>query len=243
MYGGVSQGFRAPNLSDLSRLDIARSGELEIAAPGLDPEEYISYELGFKGAFKNWGFQAAYFYTDISDMIVRRPTGATIGSSAVVTKANAGDGYIQGIEVGLSYRFHPDFTFFSAGSWQDGEVDQFPTSGPQVERQPASRLIPLTGLFGVRWDDPSRRFFVEGSVQIVAAQTELSFGDQADTQRIPPGGTPSYELYNIRAGWQINEYAMLTVACENILDEDYRVHGSGVNGLGRNFVFGLELRY
>lgn len=243
VYGGVSQGFRAPNLSDLSRLDIARSGELEIAAPGLDPEEFVSYEIGLKAAYDNWGFQAAYFFTDISDMIVRRPTGQTIGSNQVVTKDNAGDGYVQGIELGVSYRFHPDFTFFSAGSWQDGEVDQFPTSAPNVEREPVSRLIPTTGLFGVRWDDPSRKFFVEGSVQIVAAQTQLSSGDQADTQRIPPGGTPSYELYNIRAGWNISPNAMLTVACENLLDEDYRVHGSGVNGLGRNFVFGLELRY
>ncbi|QOV87511.1 TonB-dependent receptor [Humisphaera borealis] len=242
-FAGVSQGFRAPNLSDLSRLDIARSGELEIAAPGLDPEEFVSYEIGFKGAWDNWGFQAAYFYTDINDMIVRRPTGATIGSSAVVTKANAGDGYIQGIELGLSYRFHPDFTFFGAGSWQDGEIDQFPTSGPQVDREPASRLIPTNGLLGIRWDDPSRRVFVEGAVQIVAAQHQLSSGDKADTQRIPPGGTPSYELYHLRAGWTINPNATLTLACENLFDEDYRVHGSGSNGAGRNFVVGLELRY
>jgi len=243
VYAGVSQGFRAPNLSDLTRLDIARSNELEIPTPGLDPEEFTSYEIGFKASYENIGFQAAYFFTDISDMIVRRPTGQVIDGDNVVTKSNAGDGYVQGIEVGLSYRFHPDFTFFSAGTWQDGEVDQFPTSAPDVEREPVSRLIPVTGLFGLRWDDPSRRFFIEGSVQIVANQDDLSSGDIADTQRIPPGGTPSYELYHLRTGWTINEYAKLTLACENLLDEDYRVHGSGSNGAGRNFIVGLELRY
>lgn len=242
-YGGVSQGFRAPNLSDLTRFDIARSNELEIPTPNLDPEEFTSYEIGIKASYENVGFQAAYFYTDINDMIVRRPTGQVIDGDNVVTKANAGDGYLQGIELGLSYRFHPDFTFFSAGTWQDGEVDQFPTSAPTVEREPVSRLIPVTTLLGVRWDDPSRRFFLEGSVQIVASQNDLSTGDISDTQRIPPGGTPSYELYNIRAGWAIHEQARLTFACENLLDEDYRVHGSGSNAAGRNFILGLELRY
>ncbi len=37
LYAGVAQAFRAPNLSDLTRLDTARSGELETPSPGLDP--------------------------------------------------------------------------------------------------------------------------------------------------------------------------------------------------------------
>ena len=48
LYAGVSQAFRAPNLSDLTRLDTARSGELETPSPGLEPETYLSWEAGFK---------------------------------------------------------------------------------------------------------------------------------------------------------------------------------------------------
>ena len=68
----------------------------------------------------------------------------------------------------------------------------------------------------------------------------LSTRDQADTQRIPPGGTPSYTLWEIRGGWRINEHANLTLGLENILNADYRVHGSGSNGLGRNFIVRLR---
>src|SRR3989339_985596 len=35
IFGGVSQGFRAPNLSDLTRLDIALSNEIETPSPNL----------------------------------------------------------------------------------------------------------------------------------------------------------------------------------------------------------------
>ena len=37
-------------------------------------------------------------------------------------------------------------------------------------------------------------------------------------------------------GYEWTENSMLALAVENITDEDYRVHGSGVNGPGRNFI-------
>lgn len=245
LFGGVSQGFRAPNLSDLTRLDIARSGELEIAAPGLDPEYFVSYEIGAKAQYERFTLQAAYFYTVIDDLITRAPTGAvTADGDAVVTKLNAGDGYVQGIELGASYRFLDDWTVFGAAAWQDGEVDTFPTSDAEEEREPVSRLLPTTLLAGLRWEEPvRRRFFVEGTVVVADEQDDLSTADMLDTQRIPPGGTPSYEVFNLRGGWRFNEHANLALAVENIADEDYRVHGSGVNGAGRNFVVSLELTY
>jgi hemoglobin/transferrin/lactoferrin receptor protein len=39
---GISQGFRAPNISDLTRFDIARSGEQEIPSFDLDPEQFVT---------------------------------------------------------------------------------------------------------------------------------------------------------------------------------------------------------
>ena len=245
VYGGVSQGFRAPNLSDLTRLDIARSGEQEIPAPGLDPEYFVSYEIGVKGQYENFSLQAAYFYTTIEDLIVRVPTGATnADGDAIVSKLNSGEGYVQGIELGASWRFHPEWTVFGVGTWQDGEVDQFPTSAADEEREPVSRLMPTTVMAGLRWEEPHRkRFFVEGTVTIAGQQDDLSTADTLDTQRIPPGGTPEYEVYTVRGGWRINEHASLTLAVENLANEDYRVHGSGTNAPGRNFVAGLTVKF
>ena len=243
LFGGVSQGFRAPNLSDLTRLDFARSNELEVPAPGLDPEHYVSYEVGVKAEYEQFALQVAYFYTDIRDMIIRVPTGEVVDGDSVVTKLNAGDGYVQGIEVGGSVRLDPDWTAFGSVAWQDGEVDTFPTSAADKERAPLSRLIPTTGLVGLRWDHPRRHVFLEGVLTVADEQDDLSPSDEADTQRIPPGGTPGYEVLSLRGGWRINEHALLTLALENVTDEDYRIHGSGVNEPGRNFVAALQLNF
>jgi hemoglobin/transferrin/lactoferrin receptor protein len=106
-----------------------------------------------------------------------------------------------------------------------------------------SRLLPFTGLAGLRYDSPSRRWWVEGNVQITDRADRLSAGDHADTQRIPPGGTPGYTLATVRGGWRATDALTLTAGVENIFDEDYRVHGSGVNEPGVNFFFGAELRF
>ncbi|MCB1087801.1 MAG: TonB-dependent receptor, partial [Verrucomicrobiae bacterium] len=98
LFGGVSQGFRAPNLSDLSRLDLARSGEVETPSPGLEPEKYVSFELGLRGESGDTRGSVAYYYTDIRDQIIGRRTGRIVDDAFEVTKVNAGDGYVHGVE-------------------------------------------------------------------------------------------------------------------------------------------------
>jgi hemoglobin/transferrin/lactoferrin receptor protein len=243
LFAGISQGFRAPNLSDLSRFDIARSGELEVPSPGLDPEEFILTEAGVRWDSETLSTSLAYFYTDITDMIVRAPTGRIIDGSAEVEKRNAGDGYVQGIEFAMNWQFTPDWSVYGTVAWQDGEVEGFPTSSPKSVEEPVSRLLPFTGLVGVRYDNPSRRWWAEANVQITDRADRLSAGDKADTQRIPPGGTPGYTLATVRGGWRATDNLTLTMAVENVFDEDYRIHGSGQNEPGVNFIFGAEMRF
>jgi len=243
LYAGVAQGFRTPNLSDLSRLDIARSGELETAAPGLNPERYINFELGLKAQTDSVRGGISLFYSDITDMIVRAPTGNIVNGSTEVTKRNAGDGYIYGLELEVEWDFAPHWTLFGGFGWQDGRVDGFPTSAPLSVEEPVSRLLPATGTAGVRWTSTDRKWWLEGSVTAADRQDRLSAGDKADTQRIPPGGTPGYVILAVRAGWKVTDNFTLTAAVENLTDEDYRIHGSGQNEPGINAVVTAALQF
>ncbi len=242
-FGGVSQAFRAPNLSDLTRFDSARTDEFETPAPGLDPERYLSYEAGVKAAYEDFSLQLAYYYTDIRDMILRFPTGRTVDGDREVTKSNVGDGFVHGVELGGSWRFHPQFTAFGTFAWQDGEVDTFPTAAQVKEREPLSRLMPPQGHVGLRWDHPNRKLWAEVTGTFAEEQDDLSTRDKEDTSRVPPGGTPAYCVLSLRTGYRIRENVDLTLALENVTDEDYRIHGSGVNEPGRNFLVGLEVRF
>jgi hemoglobin/transferrin/lactoferrin receptor protein len=243
VFGGVSQGFRAPNLSDLTRLDTARTDEIETPSPGLDPEEFLSYEVGVKTRGSWWAAQASWFYTDIEDLIIRTPTGVVIDGENEVTKRNSDGGFTQGFELSASVKPHRSWTVFGHLAWLDGEVDTFPTSDADPVREPIDRLMPLNGLVGVRFDDPSDRFWVEGTLTLSERADRLSSRDAADTSRIPPGGTPGYAVYTLRSGVRVADNVDLTVALENLTDEDYRVHGSGQNEPGRNLVIGLQITF
>ncbi len=242
-YGGVSQGFRAPNLSDFTSFELARSGELETPALDLEPEEYISFEMGTKAQIEPWNLSvfAAYYYTLIDNQIVRFPTGQMIDGANEVTRANVGEGYTQGVEFGLEWKFYPGFTLFGNVAWTEGELDTF--VGSQLQAQPGSRIAPLTGLVGLRWTSPAGRWWLEGSAQLVGAQDRLSPGDVADTQRIPPGGSDEYQVFTVRGGWNPCKNLRLFAAVENIANEDYRVLGSGINEPGTNVVLGGQVQF
>jgi len=242
VFVGVSQGFRAPNLSDLTRLDSARTDEIETPSPGLDPEHFVSYEVGLKARTAGLSGQVALFHTDIRDMIVRTPTGVTIGEEHEVTKQNAGDGYVQGVEAEVRCGLGENVTAFGIFTWMDGKVETFPTSDPLLVEEPIDRLMPPTGRFGLRWDIDSA-YWIEGACTVAAKADELSTRDASDTSRIPPGGTPGYTVYDVRVGCNVSSDLKLSAAVENIADEDYRIHGSGVNEPGRNIVLAAECRF
>ena len=243
LYTGASQGFRAPNLSDLTRFDIARSGELETAAPGLEPERFLTLDWGAKTTQRVWEAEAAYYHTFIDDLIVRTPTGAVVGGANEVTKRNASEGWLHGVEVSSRVRLGAGLSLFGQASWQEGEADSFPTSAASSVRAPLSRLNPLNGLAGIRWESSKGAFFGEVFGQAADKQDQLSPDDARDTQRIPPGGTPGWATLNFRAGYRWKDQFFVTAALENALDEDYRLHGSGYNQPGRNFKVGTEWRF
>ncbi|MEW6073099.1 MAG: TonB-dependent receptor [Planctomycetota bacterium] len=240
LFGGVSQGFRAPNLSDLSRFDSARSNEFEIPAPGLDPERATSWELGIKEERAAVSGQAAVFYTALADQIVKYPTGNTNDEGDFeVTKDNLGDGYVWGIEVGSEWRFATRWSLFGNATYLEGKVDTYPTADPVEEREYIDRLMPPTARLGVRWEEDG--VWWEALAAWAGDADRLSPGDEADTERIPPGGTPGYAVFHAHGGWRVNEHVDVRLGLENLTDEDYRIHGSGLNMPGRSVVVGLIL--
>lgn len=239
VFGGIAQGFRAPNLSDLSRLDTALSGETELPSPGLDPEQFINYEIGLKAETQHFSGSLSYFYTQIDDMIVRRPLG---GGTAI--KANAGEGFIQGIELAGEVRFDDNWSVFGHVTWTEGEVDQYPRANdPTVRRESASRVVPWMGRAGVRWQSTDRRFWGEFVSLSHSQYDNLTSSDKRDTQRMPADGNPSFNILTVRGGWQITQNIGVTLALENLLDEEYRYAGSGSNEPGFGVVAGATIKF
>jgi hemoglobin/transferrin/lactoferrin receptor protein len=130
-----------------------------------------------------------------------------------------------------------------AMSWMDGKVDGYPTSAAQQQRDYVTRLMPPTAEVGLRWQRAGGKYWAEALCDAADKADRLSADDKRDTQRIPPGGTPGYAVCNLRAGSRITRSLDLTVALENIFDQDYRIHRSGINEPGRNLVLTASYRF
>ena len=240
LYGGASQGFRAPNAHDLSGNITSRSGQEQLGTLDLEPEKSWTFELGSRFTSGDVSFGAAGFYTLVDDLIISVPTAP---GGDTVEATNAQEAEIVGVELEAAVRFLDNLTLSGHLTWQEGDTTSPSFLGGPSEEAPVSRLSPLVASLALRYDSPDQRWWVEGRITAADKQDELSARDQRDTQRIPPGGTPSYLVASIRAGLQVSENLELTAALENITDEDYRIHGSGVNQPGINAIIGAKVSW
>lgn len=249
LFGGMSQGFRAPSLFDLTGDEQARTSESQIGNTKLEPEKFASYEMGVKTQQQNLVAQASYFYNQIKDMIIRVPTGKYVNDDptedAIIEAKNGGNGFIHGIELDGTYTLDAEWISYGNFTWMDGELSpQYSAADPtKPETGPTSRLMPAQATAGLRWSALSKKVWADASATVVKAQDKLSFGDRADTSRIPVGGTPGYKLLGVRAGYRVNKAFTASAGLENMTNADYRVHGSGVQGPGRNLVVNLDYKF
>jgi len=237
----LSRSIRVPNLSDLTRFDIALSGEIETPSPDLDPEQFTTLELGDDRTVGRFDLSSAVYWTLIRDMIVRFPTGNVVNGANEIQKANVGDGFSYGFDLAGRFRIDDAWTAAATVSFVAARVDTFVAPGVKDD-EPLGKLPPVHGGVRLRWQDPGSSLWVEGTVDWADRQDHLNPLDERDTQRIPPDGTPGYAVYGLRGGCSPRENLDLTLGVENVTDRDYRLHGSGVNEPGTNLVATLRIR-
>lgn len=245
VWVGASQGFRAPSLSDLTA-DLEDSG-VETPTPDLDPEEFLTVEVGARTGGEGWSGQVVVHHSWIDDLIVRSPTGQVVGGTPVFQKDNVGDGRTYGVELDAEVQLSepaPDeatWTCYGGAAWMATKVDQFRANGVEISR-PLGRTLPLNGHLGVRRVAADGSWFVEADVLASDQADKLSLRDKADTERIPPGGTPGWGVVGVRGRAQIDANSSVGVGLENLFNKDYRVHGSGQNEPGRSLVVTWRVR-
>jgi hemoglobin/transferrin/lactoferrin receptor protein len=236
-YAGVSRGFRAPNVEDLTVNGDWSSGT-DIPNPELEPEESLDCELGVKLAKGDTSLGLCVFHNEYTNLIDRVVIDTVGGTTNLTQKQNIDEAYIRGVE--MSWRLS-----LGAGTWGRGGF--FGTAawtyGQNVtDDEPVSRIPPFHQFVGLRWDGARARSWAEFFVETAGTQDRLAATDLTDV-RIPVGGTPGWTTVNVRGGFDLAAQARLTLAMLNLTDERYRVHGSGIDAPGLNAVARLEYRF
>jgi len=236
-----SQGFRAPNLQEAVML--GDTGKFfHIPNDSLEPESSDTFELTTNARISRLRIGCSGYVSVLDDLIKRVPAtwqGQTVvNGKDVYENANGGDGLIYGAEAQLSLDVGHGVSLSGHASYTYGKEN---VKGGRDE--PLTRIPPLFGQATLRWDGPmvgKCSPFVETYVRAAAKQNRLSAEDEADV-RIPEGGTPSWSTWNLRLGLLAGEHVQVALTVENLLNEKYKYHGSGVYGPGRSAVLSATL--
>lgn len=246
------RSYRTPNLDDLTSRQQAGPGfQLENAS--LRPETASTFEAGLRLDLPFLEADAWVFRSNVEDAILRasRPIGACppetpqcASSWARYQLLNlAGDASITGFEISARGALPLGFTAKASVAYAYGESKnpQDRPSDPKLpyeETVPLSRIPPLNGTVEARWSHPVG-VYVGAGVRWALTQDRLAITDRSDA-RIPPGGTPGYTVFDLRAGYRLSRALLLAVVVENVGDTPYRTHGSSINGPERGLLATLE---
>jgi outer membrane receptor protein involved in Fe transport len=237
LVANAGRGFRPPNIFDLGALGARPGNRFNVPNTDLQPETVWSYDLGLKVSNANWQAEVFAWYSEYQDKIGSRFTGeVTPEGRLVVQSDNLNEARLYGLESGLRYLADDTIEFYGVLNYTRGEETD--ADGPTV---PGDRIPPLNARLGLVWE-PTERWRLEPYLDFADRQDRLSPRDLEDP-RIDPTGTDGWGTVNLLASWEATEQATLGLKLENIGDNTYREHGSGIDAPGRNLGLWVNLLF
>jgi hemoglobin/transferrin/lactoferrin receptor protein len=222
IVANANTSFRAPNIDDLGTLGIV-DFRFEIPNTTLKPERGFSKEIGVKLKTSTFSASAFAYHNQLTNLIGRIKTDEIRQGYPVYLKENIAKAFIRGLEADAEWQLMQKWLLAGLVNY---------TYGQNVSaHEPYRRIPPLNGKVALRYQ-PRAAAWARLELYTAAQQNRLAKGDQ-DDNRIPEGGTPGWKVVNAAAGYQIGKIR-LSAELQNIFNEAYRTHGSGVSGVGRS---------
>jgi hemoglobin/transferrin/lactoferrin receptor protein len=222
LFASLNSAFRAPNIDDLGTLGIV-DFRFETPNYNLQPEHSLNFQIGYK-LLKNKLKGEVYVYQNTLRNLISRIKLDTqmLQGYPLYQKENAERAYVQGIETAWSFAIARHWSVQSSITYAYGHNI--------TKQEPMRRIPPLFGRLVLNYAPGAMSFGAE----LLAAdkQGRLAKAD-TDDNRIPVGGTPGWAVLNFYAGYSWR-FLSVRLSALNLFNEDYRTHGSGVNGYGRS---------
>ena len=248
LTGTVAQGFRAPNLDDLAKNGEFNAGT-ELANPNLSPEEATSFGLDLDLTRPGWSASVGGFYTEIDDVVGRVPVAGFDPGDPMYDRANVGEVTLWGAEASWEQQLGGADSEWSWGgnvTWTRGEqnddtVDPS-TMMPIFDGVPWRRVPPLYGAVRTAFSPDDDGLVDRAQFEVVwAGRQDRLHPDDISDSRIDPNGTGGWAILNLDfEGALAGGSTRWTLGLHNLLDKNYRVHGSGFDGPGLELVLGLH---
>jgi hemoglobin/transferrin/lactoferrin receptor protein len=237
-----SSGYRTPNIDDLAKVFDSTPQTLVVPNPDLKPEYTYNGEATISQKIGNRiRIEGTYFYTSFRNAIVidaftlnGQSTVSYAGqNSKVVAAQNKAKALVRGWNINV-------FANLAKGLNLSSTLNQ--TKGNLVDDKdtPLDHVPPMFGRTALSYQKGKIQAEVFSIYNGWKKLAEYSPSGEDNLIYATPDGMPSWWTLNLRTGFQFNKNLSLQLACENILDKNYRNFASGISSAGRNFVITLR---
>ena len=217
VYGQVARGFRAPQTTELYRLQAGQT------VADIDSEEAESLEVGIRGALNTLSYDLSVYWMTKENVIFQdrdrfNVSGAETTHRGVELAASwrlSSTWRVSGNASYARHRYSSDIQLLgSRGSIDGNDIDTAPKhfGSLQLTADLASYNLPITGelewvWLSKYWLDPNNQHEYEG-----------------------------HDLLNLRASWQVTQTVAVSLVATNLLDEGYAERADYGFGSYRYFV-------
>lgn len=242
----ASSGFRVPNVDDLAKVFESTPGRLIIPNPELKPEYTYNSEISISKRFANHSFiELGTYYTWYENAIstqkatyLGQDSISYLGtSSGVYSSQNVGKAYIYGASGSLILFFTKEISLQSSLNYTYGRIKTDTTD------YPLDHIPPVFGKTSLRYQHHLLQMEFFSLYNGWKSINNYNLVGEDNIQYATTVGMPAWMTLNVRGSYQAYRNIQIQASLENILDQNYRVFGSGISAAGRNLIISLRANF
>ncbi len=267
---GYANGFRVPNIDDLSKIFETSTSANQVAVPNpnLKPEythnldaginkqltPFLSVELTAYHTRFNQAIIKAPFQLNGKDSIMYYNVNTQVLANQNINRAKLFGGSIElKSKWGKYWQAHANVNlvrgYFLTDPTKPIPIYRKQTDGSYalvkeiVKTKPLDHIPPSFGKLSLTYDNS--KWFAEAFVIYNGWKRLDDYNPDGEdnAQYATPQGTPAWQTVNMRFSYTWNTYWQIQLGIENIADLNYRYFGSGFSAAGRNISLSLRGRF
>ena len=240
---GLSSGFRAPNIDDLTKVFDTKTGYVVVPNPDLKPEYTYNTELNITRTMRSYTWGASVFYTlfknaAVVDKFTFNGQNKIIYQgilSDVYAPQNKATAVVYGFNINGKIEVVRNTNLSATYTYTKGTYDNGSTS------MPLDHIPPTYGRVGLKHGNTLMNVEVYAVFNGWKHMADYNLNGEDNEIYATKDGMPSWTTLNFVSYYNPSKKISIGFQVENITDLNYRFFASGISAVGRNFIVSCKI--
>jgi hemoglobin/transferrin/lactoferrin receptor protein len=242
---GLSSGFRAPNIDDLTKVFDTKTGYVVVPNKDLKPEYTYNAEVNLSKSSTAFSWGASLFYTWFKNALVADKFTWNGQSkinyqgvlSDVYATQNKAKAIVYGFNLNGRLRIMDNTDIagtytYTKGTYNDGSKEM-----------PLDHIPPSYGRLGIKHGNEKWNAEVFSVFNGWKRIADYNLNGEDNEIYATKDGMPSWMTLNFASYYNPRKNISLGFQIENITDLNYRYFASGISAVGRNYILSCRLSF